>query len=326
MMTPSTTTSGRRTTRIMSDRASRDGKKQLPKPASFSGFVVVIILFLCKRVLLIKPETRVAVYLFTCLLGSIVGDFFPLPRGYFARKDNLFNQWFVKLSWGWTCSLLFIFIFMTSYTYTCGNVQRVKLHLSRLGISTAMWFVFTKSFVYIEALTGFCTAEEFTTRSACVKNGHTWMGFDISGHTFLLAYCILLIAEESVCFDGWEKIGHMLLGSDKDEDNLDEKLKHLSKNELAQLQDSYANYTVYIKVNFLLLTLLCILWDVMLVATILYFHSLPQKMAALVFAIGCWFSTYRAWYCTELSPGLPGEGLFRYKPNKPSGVVRYSRR
>lgn len=301
---------------------SREGKKTLPKPLTVSGFFVVVILYLCKRVLFVKPEVKVCVYLLVCLMGSVISDIFYMPRTYFSRVDNIFNQYFVKLCWGWTCSLLCSFVYMTSYVYTCGNLQYVKLHLSRLGIGTAVWYIMTTSFVVICGWTGFCTSDLYFTRGSCIMNGHSWIGFDISGHTFMMVYCTLMLGEESKCFHQWERIRTFL--DDTTEEDVDERLKHLSRNQISELRTSYNNLTSYIKINFLLMALLSILWDVMLLSTILYFHTLAQKMIAIILSIVCWFMTYRVWYLADLSPGLPGQGPFRYSLE--TTISRTSRR
>ncbi|XP_014665105.1 PREDICTED: FIT family protein CG10671-like [Priapulus caudatus] len=295
--------------------SSREGKKTLPKPLGLRGFLVVIVLFFCKKVLFVKPEIKVCVYLVVCLLGSVIGDIFVVPRTYFSRKDNVFNVYFVKLCWGWTGALLAAFIAMTSYVYTCGNRQLVFLHLSRLVVATVVWYVCTSSFVTINTLTGFCITASVAvdTADACRTAGHAWLGFDISGHVFMMAYCALLLAEESRAFAHWDRVGTMLLRGDND---VDERLGHLTGSELARLREAHPRLTPYIKASFLTMALLCLLWDTMLLATTLYFHSVAQKMAALAAAIICWFVTYRLWYKIDVSPGLPGQGAFRYVPDQ----------
>ena len=55
------------------------------------------------------------------------------------------------------------------------------------------------------------------------------------------------------------------------------------------------------------ITFLSCMWEVMLLCTCLFFHSMPQKITGTVIAILFWFLTYQMWYKSSLSPGLPGK-------------------
>jgi len=75
----------------------------------------------------------------------------------------------------------------------------------------------------------------------------------------------------------------------------------------------------YIRLLIFILTLLTLLWELMLLATILYFHNMPQKLTGAAFAATGWFLSYRVWYMPKVSrmtawtPGPPGRGLIRYQ-------------
>lgn len=71
-------------------------------------------------------------------------------------------------------------------------------------------------------------------------------------------------------------------------------------------------YTPYIRTLFIALTGLAVLWDVMLVGTVLYFHTMVQKVAGGILAVLCWYFVYRFWYPSSVLPPLPGVGLIRY--------------
>lgn len=146
------------------------------------------------------------------MMGSVLCDAgFPLPKGYFSDKENLFNQYFVKVGWGWTFMLTSAYIYLTSSVYCAGDRQRVFGHLLRMLVATAIWFTCTNLFVYVESKTGVCSAAKVTSRTSCLRKGHQWIGFDISGHTFLLIFCNLLISEELRTLQNWERIGWYLL-------------------------------------------------------------------------------------------------------------------
>ena len=72
--------------------------------------------------------------------------------------------------------------------------------------------------------------------------------------------------------------------------------------------------------------MISVLSDVMLTCTIVYYHTMPQKVAGGGLAITSWFITYKLWYKCDSSPGLPGSGLFKYQYLKDKNVEMPSRR
>lgn len=285
------------------------GRRPLPEPTSVQTVFVMIILHVCRRIVLFETELKICVYLGALFCGSLVCDFAPIPRTYFSRKNNLFNFYFVKWGWAWTLLAVSAFLGLTSYVYCCGNKDRIKRHFYRLGIGTLMWFSWTKLFVLIESATASCMSGKYNSKTSCVLAGSHWRGFDISGHAFLLIYCSLLIAEEAKAIRGWERIGDLIRNEQFEDES---PLKPLSEIELDHLKDNYTKLTPYIRSAFVCLTLLSILWDVMLVATIIYFHSMVQKVVGGVIAILTWYVTYKCWFLQPSSPGLPGQGCFKY--------------
>uniref|UniRef100_T1J4A3 FAM192A/Fyv6 N-terminal domain-containing protein n=1 Tax=Strigamia maritima TaxID=126957 RepID=T1J4A3_STRMM len=288
------------------------GTKPLPDPVTAKQLVLMIVLYLCRRIVFINPHVKVAVYIAFLFFGSIISDFIPLPRTYFAQKSNFLNVYFVKMGWFWTLAVVGTFVLLSSYVYNCGDKIKVRRHLSRLLIATVFWYLWTSLFVYVESVTGFCSAKPdiYLNKMTCIKNGARWYGFDISGHAFLLIYSCLIILEEVKCMRGWERIGELIRNNDFDEDS---PLKHLQEDELLRLNVTYEHLGLYVKCTFIAVTLLSILWDFMLFCTILYFHSMTQKLVGGLVAIFTWFITYHFWYLhDEISPGLPGKGSFKY--------------
>ncbi|GIY42789.1 fat storage-inducing transmembrane protein [Caerostris darwini] len=291
-------------------KAGAAGKKPLPDPTTLKNVLVMLVMHVCRKIVLFETEIKITIYLGALVCGSLVGDFAPLPRTYFSRKTNMFNYYFVKWGWAWTLLSVSTFLGLTSYVYCCGDVERIKKHFYRLLIGTVTWFCFTKSFILIESLTIGCYSPKYNTKAGCIAGGSTWKGFDISGHAFLLIYCSLLIAEEAKSIRGWERIGDLIRNDEFDEES---PLKPLTENQLEHLKEHYSKLTPYVRGAFICLTLFAILWDVMLVATIMYFHSMIQKVVGGVLAILVWYFTYKWWFKkTTLSPGLPGQGCFKY--------------
>lgn len=46
----------------------------------------------------------------------------------------------------------------------------------------------------------------YETKRGCIKAGHFWSGFDISGHVFILIYSSLVLIEEARPIIGWDNI------------------------------------------------------------------------------------------------------------------------
>ena len=239
--------------------------------------------------------------------GALVTDLVPLPKTYFANRHNFFNRWFVKIGWGWTLSLVGTFVYLTAYTYCCGKMDLVKKHLARLGVATAWWYFWTSFFNFIENTTGFCSTEGFDNKRACVEaNGH-WHGFDVSGHAFILIYCSLIIAEEVRVMKFWSRIPEVIQTEDE------RVSERLSEENLEIVKKSYLDNIFYVRALVVALTFLILIWDMMLLSTILYFHNMPQKLTGGALAILGWFITYQLWYqSTGPSPGSPGKGILKF--------------
>ncbi len=237
--------------------------------------------------------------------GALITDLVPLPKTYFASKHNFFNRWFVKLAWGWTVTLVSSFVYLTAHTYCCGQMDLIKRHLSRLGVATVWWYFWTSLFNIVENATGFCSVSGNDNKRTCLEaNGH-WSGFDVSGHAFILIHCSLVIAEEVRVMKFWSRIPEVL-----QEDRPGERL---SEEDSTIVKNSYLDYTPYIRALVVALTFLIVIWDMMLMSTILYFHNMPQKLTGGALAILGWFATYQLWYqSSSPSPGMPGRGLVKF--------------
>lgn len=104
-------------------------------------------------------------------------------------------------------------------------------------------------------------------------------------------------------------------------------LRSLTERDLNSLIISYEKYTPYIRALFVAITLLQLLWDLMLVSTMLYYHIMIEKFLGGVCAVLTWFVTYRVWFkSSTVFPKLPGEGMFKYIKSKTAGTVPASRR
>ncbi|XP_068120161.1 acyl-coenzyme A diphosphatase FITM2 [Hyperolius riggenbachi] len=214
------------------------------------------------------------------LCGSLVKEFCPLPESYFSNKRNLLNVYFVKLSWGWTLVLLLFFVGLSTYVVTRSVLTTLR-RISSLLVGTIIWHACTSLFIYIENATGSCFVSEMerenktehTDKRACIRSGGFWEGFDISGHSFLLPYCVLMILEEAAILQ-------------------DERVRKHGMKPLIELLA-------------VLLTVLASIWAWMFCCTAVYFHTPVQKLFGTFFGVLAWYATYRWWYLKSFSPGLP---------------------
>ncbi|EAT32541.1 AAEL015335-PA [Aedes aegypti] len=301
-------------------RAEAKGTRPTATPTSIKEVLTMMVLHVCKKIIFFDTNLKVPLYLGSLFFVSLVGDFLPYPKTYLARSDNLFNVYFVKMGWAWTLLFSLPFLAMTSVTVCCGDHQRlVRNHLPRLGIATGFWFVWTKVFNIIESSYGRCSVRGFDSKSGCLKAGHLWNGFDISGHAFILIYSSLVLMEEARSIIGWESIKEHLRNEEHNRTKQDSMqttnpLKSLKDDDLKALKYFYTRFTPTIRLLFIGMTMLQLLWDIMLVGTMLYYHRMVEKVLSGIIAVLTWFFTYRAWYPTNsLLPDPVGKGLFNYQ-------------
>jgi len=107
-------------------------KLPVAEPTSVGKFFVILLMHMCKKILLFDTTTKLAIYILCITVLSIITDRFPLPRTYLSDKRNALNQVFVKLGWGWTCTILGMFIYFTRYV-VCQN--HVRDYISYLTYS-----------------------------------------------------------------------------------------------------------------------------------------------------------------------------------------------
>ncbi|KAJ1529366.1 hypothetical protein ONE63_006153 [Megalurothrips usitatus] len=318
-----------------SQKQDGKGTKPVPEQSSIANVLLMMVIHTCRKIVFVDTIKRVAVYCACLFLVSLIGDVMPIPRSYFSRSDNLLNQCFVKFGWGWTMIVTFPFLVLTSYTVCCGRRDKVLQHLVRLCVATASWFFWTKLFEYIEVNYGKCSAKGDYTKQQCLTNGQYWHSFHISGHAFILVYSSLILIEEARAIIGWERIRDLIreeyhirsTSEDSRSITVLSPLGGLSESEFIILKSCYERFTPLVRTLFILMTFFSMLWDFMLIFTMLYFHNMVEKLLAGVIAIFIWFVTYRGWYTTpKLLPDLPGEGLFRYKGKEPADISPKKRR
>lgn len=301
-------------------------------PSTVGEVFVQLIIHVCRKALFYDIKLKIGFYLGSLFLVSMIGDFFPdlYPRTYFASSRNVLNVYFVKMGWAWTLLLSAPLSLMTSYTLCCGNRDRLlRSHVPRILIATAFWFVWTKTFNVIENSYGRCNVRGFGNKSECLKAGHFWRGFDISGHAFILIYSSLVIIEEARPIVGWEYIRDHIRSEEHSRtvgDRLSTNpLRFLKEQDFRKMKALYEKLTPAIRVWFIGCAVLQLLWDVMLVCTMLYYHRMIEKLLSGVIAVSTWYVTYKVWYPTEGTlPDAAGDGAFKYQSLKAPSLKRTS--
>ncbi|XP_060914120.1 acyl-coenzyme A diphosphatase FITM2 [Labrus mixtus] len=222
------------------------------------------------------------IFLLISAVGSILKELELVPQTYFSSSRNALNVYFVKVSWGWTLLLLTPFLLLSNSSFS-RSVTFLSRRLLSLVVATVVWYVCTETFFYIEDATGSCyetdsmdvIKNEFTTKAGCRRAGFRWHGYDISGHSFILAYSALFIVEETA------------------------PMASLKTASLSSLPRTVLNL-LYVALN-----LIVIIWVWMFACTSVYFHDPSHKLLGTICGLLGWHLTYRVWYLNPLSPGLP---------------------
>lgn len=307
-----------------STQEDRGGTRPTAAPSSIGLILVTMLLHVCKKSLLFDARLKVAIYCGAIFIVSLIADFVSMPRTYFSRSDNALNQYFVKWGWGWLLTVTVPWVVLTAHTLGCGRRSFLLKHLGRLALATIAWLLWIRLFNFIETNYGRCLNTrdiQLQTKAKCLQSGRFWSGIDISGHTFILIYSSLILAEEGSSFVGWEGIKDLIMREKHSRVTPNETstgpLRNLSNSDLEFLKKAHKALTPYLRGLFVAMTLQQLLWDIMLISTMLYYHIMIEKFLGGVAAIVTWYVTYKWWYKTvKNSLPSPGDGLFKYNETK----------
>lgn len=306
----------------------RGGTRPIAEPSSVGLILVTTLIHICKKSLLYDPKLKSVIYFGVIFVGSVIADVLPIPKTYFSRSNNIFNRFFIKWAWGWLLTTAGPWIIMTAYTIGCGKRSVIIKHIVRLVIATVAWMIWMNIFHFIETNYGQCLDTKdrsLQTKSKCLQAGKFWSSLDISGHSFIIIYSSLILSEEAYSLVGWEGIRDFIMNEEYNRKSSTEAsngcLRNLSDEDLDFLKKAYKALTPYLRGIFIVMTIQQIIWDVMLAATILYYHIMIEKFLGAVAAILTWYVTYYWLFRTpHLGMVLPGEGIFKY--NKLTGKDR----
>ena len=272
---------------------------------SFKGVVdwVIVNRESLQKMLVMRRNTKFTLIWITFVIGSFLHDYFPLPASYFSNRKNFFNVFFVKRGWGWTIFLLSGYISSLLIKQKVNAWLTFYKHLSRLGVTTFLWLIFTTGFEIIEHFTGSCIGEgSISNKNVCVRKDFLWDGFDVSGHCFLLSFCILIINEELNCSTNILTCNHNGVGHPTTEPNRGKGIRVVFGFRI--YEEVFEQAIEWL--GFLLL-LLMILWEIMLFFTCLYFHTLSQKLLGFSLGAMCFYASYMCVFKIEhrLAPCAP---------------------
>lgn len=267
---------------------STDQPKKFLRNTTLNQIINEIIIGFCQKLMDFNLRKRLIYYLVLIAFGSILCDGAPglikalVP--YKTEKGHFLNQYFVKLGWFWTLVLLIPFQALTRKSIENRDKWYDLRDVIRVCLITLSWYFSVNSFNYIESSTAKCSQLSIKSRSACLNKGWSWYGFDISGHTFILLFSNLVLIEESKVIAGFENLGYLLDSRWQEQRRLNKEFKHY---------DLYLKLLVPIRVLFISITFLSLLWEFMLIQTVLHYHNFLQKMIAFVWSLGCWYVCYR---------------------------------
>ena len=242
------------------------------------------------------PLAKSLFFMLVVLLGSLLSSLSLVPSSrFFSDKNNSLNVYLAKYCWGWTLLFLFPLVFLSSLMYTGFDRVHTARHLGRLLVCHVFWYLVTSVFDAINHRAGWCSSDSSLQHNVCVMRGNTWVSFDISGHVFLLVYCILIISEECALVrkEVWERY----------EGILESKSNLLSVEQYKRLRSLQKVATPVFALLKMVSLAFLILWSTLVVASSLYFHNFLEKAIGCLCAYTFWRVAYAL---AELnSPYLP---------------------
>ncbi|CAF2036611.1 unnamed protein product [Rotaria magnacalcarata] len=291
-----------------SSSSSRKMSKSLNLPSSLISDIFRIlhnlIVAFCRRIIFAPPTLKILVYFFLIIIGPFLKDFHVIPHTSLSSQANVPNKYISKIGWIWSILLLVPFVYLTSLIYTRGHYGLIIRHLIRLLIATTIWYIITFLFIRIEALTGMCKPNDKRqlTRQFCRSSRYQWQ----EGHTFFLLYALLVINEEVKLYgENWKKL------EDGNRSNSVNTNISLDLN-----QNRMKLFSLPIGILYIALALLTVLWEFMLLSTVIYIYNILHKLIAASFAVFFWFITYRIWYrqnnTSNIAPCAPGDGFISF--------------
>ena len=289
-MSNESATKNRHSTSFQSGQSPTLTSQDAALPTTRTSYVYHIthnLVWLFYRRSIFRPLTfQLLLTILIVIICSLLKSWELAPISYLPAKNSVLNRYFAKFGWAWTMGLLCPFIYF-----------RYKIwphHLVRLLVATGVWYCITMTFVLVQSYTGTCKHARMrdASRRICVSGGYEWQeGHDVSGHIFLLLYAFLIIDEEVKSYGkGTQNMGQASHFANASGD----AVPNINYGQLA-------NQSNMIRVIYLALRALSILWVIVLSLTALYYHHTYEKIIGAILAVFFWYLTYHVWY----RPGSP---------------------
>ena len=244
------------------------------------------------------------------ILGSWICDFHRPPDFYLSSKRSIFNVLFAKWSMAWTLGLVTSYVALTNWIKSRYNLKVVCKNALRLLVAFLVWLAVTSFLDWVEHLSGKCSGSDlYSTKMECRREGLLWSGYDISGHSFILTYCALVISEELQVVRFWtdEKNPHSK--------NIHDNKNYHFKDSIVSSERMYANEGAHIlqeefvtaryvsNVLYILCFALLLLWLILLAVTAMYYHTAESKVGGVSIGLSAWLCTYKLYFWSEYFPG-----------------------
>ena len=234
------------------------------------------------------PATTKAIILTILVFTCSVNHLFTNQQSEFSEDaSNILNKYYIKWLWGWTLICIVPVVSITSILYTGLDFVGVVCHFGRVATGHVIWYVMTSLFVWFRKIVGVCSNDQIFNYSQCVKQGNTWDGIDISGHVFLIVYCVLVITEEckTIQPNTWNSYNNVFNSGQHHVNKLPDWKRRL-------LPWIHSNTRIVIKLLEMFAMLEIVLDVVMVTVTSLYYHTFFEKISGLFIALTCWYFTY----------------------------------
>ncbi|XP_042217462.1 acyl-coenzyme A diphosphatase FITM2-like [Homarus americanus] len=245
----------------------------------------------------IPSAVKIGYYFFTLVALSMIKETVEVPHvETITGKYSFFNRIFVKKGWAFTVSTLILHQ-LTSITLLIEWKARLKQFVVRAITTTFFFYIWcVVIFNEIEKYTESCTYKNIKInlpKKECNRQeGHVYTALDISGHIYLLTFCVLVMMEESKEILYFLCLGGYLRGVSI---NTPEKIiwpkrgGKLSKS----LRTRFTIVAPLVIFSFLCIFLLSLLWDAMLLVTMIYYHTILEKTLGSFLAVSMWCLLYK---------------------------------
>lgn len=241
-------------------------------------------------------------HLLIVCVGSVISGGWDIPCiSFLCDKYNPINQYVVKLCWGWTMSVISGYFL---FRVLGGKEERSmgwKVML-RIALGSFIWYTGTGLIDMIQNSYGSCvfTYIDFAVQSNktdCRELGGVWVPvIEVSGHIFMMVFCDMFICWQ--LFPNtekkeakYDKLGDLI----NEAEELEMQHHNTSSNDEELLIDNapitppptlcQAFCCQVFEMIRVLGVVLCLVFRVMIVVTVMYFHTTTEKIIGVYMGV-----------------------------------------